>query len=173
VLVSALLLFALADAPASAQIVPAAERPLAPETLDLLKAEILDTVTLDKPVHFTTPAGQDVMAPADLYRVEAVEATTLRLTPDKGNGPVLIQALSTRHLDPITMPIAVMVPEAEDILHVVLLLPGGKALEAVGSLTAVRARAGVARLLSPDQLHQALLRKQAASSNPNARPHDP
>jgi hypothetical protein len=40
--------------------------------LELLRAEVLDTVSLDRPVHFTTPQATDSVAQAGTYRVETV-----------------------------------------------------------------------------------------------------
>ena len=37
--------------------------------LELLRAEVLDTVLLDRPVHFTTPQATDTVAQAGTYRV--------------------------------------------------------------------------------------------------------
>jgi hypothetical protein len=48
------------------------EMPTDMGVLELLRAEVLDTVSLDRPVHFTTPQATDSVAQAGTYRVETV-----------------------------------------------------------------------------------------------------
>jgi hypothetical protein len=47
--------------------------------LEVLQEEELDTVTLDRAVHFTTPQATDIVAPPGAYRIAAGEAVRLSL----------------------------------------------------------------------------------------------
>ena len=69
-----------------------------------------------------------------------------------------MKAQRTSHQDKLPVPVVLSVPDEGDSLHLVLLLPGGKALETVGSYRQVQTR-GLPELLTPTQLHDALLRK--------------
>jgi len=145
------------------------QSPTAGDVLDLLEAEALDTVSLDRPVFFESPTGKTAIAQAGIYRVEPAEGAGLRLIPAKGSqrDVLILQALAVKHADAIATPMALSVPETEDSLHVVLLLPGGKALEAVGTYSAVHTRGSMPSVLSSAQLHEAFLRKQAGQVRPN------
>ena len=144
----------------------AQDRSLAPQPaisteLELLRAEVLDTVSLANPVHFVTPDIVDVVASPDTYRLEAAEPNRLKLVSLKGTRALTIDALVTSHDYNIATPIALYVQDDEKFPHVVLLLPGGKGLEAVGSYEAVRARGLVPTLLTPEQIREAITKKRA------------
>lgn len=103
-------------------------------------AEAATSVTLDGPIHFMASDGSDVVAGPGTYQVEA-SASQLSLTAE-GRPPLKIDAKPTTHSETIQTPLAVMVPvEDPDVLHVVLLLPNGQALDAPGSLSGTRPRA--------------------------------
>ncbi|TMQ30024.1 MAG: hypothetical protein E6K65_06875 [Nitrospirae bacterium] len=109
----------------------------ASELIELLRAESLDNISFEQAVHFTTP---------------------LRLVSPGEKQTVLLKAQRTSHQDTLPVPVVLSVPDEGDSLHLVLLLPGGKALETVGSYRQVQTR-GLPELLTPTQLHDALLRK--------------
>jgi hypothetical protein len=58
------------------------ESPADTAVLDLLRAEVLDTVSLDRPVHFTTPQATDTVAPAGTYRVQGGASSQMTLVQD-------------------------------------------------------------------------------------------
>jgi hypothetical protein len=104
----------------------------------------LPTIVLDQRLHFLTVDGSDVVAEPGTYRVEQAGETQLRLVPTEGKEPLLIQAVRTTHEEALSAPMAVAIlgeDELPDILHVVLVFPGGKGLDAVGSVSGVRSRA--------------------------------
>ncbi|MGZ9159508.1 MAG: PAN domain-containing protein [Nitrospira sp.] len=96
-------------------------------------------IDLDKPLHFMTTDGADTVAPAGLYRVEATQDAQLRLLSD-GQAPILIAADHTTHDIDLSIPFALTFAEREDQPHVLLLMPDGQALDAVGSLSGIRPR---------------------------------
>ena len=127
--------------------------------LELLREEVLDTVLLDRPVHFTTPQATDTVAQTGTYRVEAGEPSQMKLVALKHSTAMVVDALNIRHATDIAEPIALYVRDDEKFPHVVLLLPGGQGLEAVGSYDGSRARGLRILPLTPIQLQKALQKK--------------
>ena len=127
--------------------------------LDLLRAEVLDTVLLERPVHFTTPQAIDIIAQAGTYRVEAGAPSQMTLVALKHSTALVVDALSITHETDIAEPIALYVRDDEQFPHVVLLLPGGQGLEAVGSYDGSRARGLRLLPLTPTQIQKALQKK--------------
>jgi hypothetical protein len=130
------------------------ESPADTAVLELLRAEVLDTVSLDRPVHFTTPQATDTVAQAGTYRVEAGEPSRMKLVAVKHSTAMVVDALNITHEMDVAEPIALYVKDDEQFPHVVLLLPGGQGLEAVGSYDGSRARG--LRVLQPIQIQKAL-----------------
>ncbi len=123
----------------------------------------LTTVTIEKPVHFSAPDGADVLAAPGRYQVDSIEGATLRLMPvDAASSPLIVAAMATTHGEALAAPVALAVPdEAEQtLLHLVLLLPEGKGLDAAGSLTAVRPRGGSFAPVPPTQIQAAMVQQQ-------------
>jgi hypothetical protein len=135
------------------------------------------TVTLDRSVHFTSPEGNDVEAPAGTYHVEPERESRLRLSASDGGVAFLIQAQSTTHTEALELPIALIVATDEDTSHVVLLMPDHTALDAPASTRAVRSRAALSPLPAPHikQAYSSQLAKADAlrqSARPMAVPQD-
>jgi len=106
-------------------------------------------VTLERPAHFSGPDGSDAIAEPGAYRIEASSPTQLELIPVKGDkATVTVQAIETSHQELLSLPVAVLAPEEGAALHVLLLLPQGAALDAIGSYNAVRTRGPVEPLNS-------------------------
>ena len=145
ILVSLLVFVLLAQATYGEQTAPAGSGPAASEEDALLAptssmAERTPSVIhLDRPVHFTTPEGGPRVVPVGTYEVKASGATALQLNPE-GGAALLIEALMMHHPDELAEPVALSIPAEEDMHHVVLLLPHGQGLDAVGSYSAVRPR---------------------------------
>ncbi len=114
--------------------------PLTSESVQVLNEEVLDEISLNRTIFFTTPEGTDAIAPAGFYRVVGVDPARLRLIPANGGDALLIQALVMHHQEKFVESVALSIPAEEDTHHVVLLLPNGQGLDAVGSYSAVRPR---------------------------------
>jgi hypothetical protein len=145
IIVSLLVFTLLAQATYGEQPAPAGSGPAASEEDALLAptssmAERTPSVIhLDRPVHFTTPEGGPLVVPVGTYEVKASGATALQLNPE-GGGAFLIEALTMHHPNDFSEAVALSIPAGEDMHHVVLLLPQGQGLDAVGSYSAVRPR---------------------------------
>jgi hypothetical protein len=98
------------------------------------------TVTLEKTTHFLTTDGSDVVVKPGIYAVEAAEEW-LRLIPGERKDALLLEAMRTQHDENLKAAKAVSQPGEADEYRIVLLLPGGKGLEAIGSVSGVRSRA--------------------------------
>lgn len=111
------------------------------------------TVTLDQQVHFTTAEGSDIVLDAGSYAVEAADEWLL-VTPSEGQAvdALLLEAQSATHEESLTEPLTLSADgEQPDTHHLVLLLPGGKRLEAIGTYSGLRSR-GTLSLLSIQRL---------------------
>jgi len=108
--------------------------------LEVLQEEALDTITLDRAIHFTTPQATDVVAQAGIYRIKFAEPSTMKFMGLKNKITAVVDALKISHQTDITEPIALYVKDDEKFPHVVLLLPGGTGFEAVGSYDGIRSR---------------------------------
>ena len=121
------------------------------------EADVGPTVTLDQPAHFTAVEGNDVQLPVASYRVEQFGDSGLRLMR-VGAPPIEIQATRIPHDESISAPLtlAVMEEGQDEVLHLVLLLPDGQALDAAGSFSGVQSRATFSPTLRPLQLQSAV-----------------
>jgi hypothetical protein len=122
-----------------------------------------DSITLDKPVHFLAPDGDDIVAASGTYRIEALEDRALRLIPSEGvsgTAPLIVAAIALPHEQPIESRVALSVPNGEDEHHVVLLLPDGKGLDAGGTYSAVRPRGWNPAPVLLDLIEKALAKKE-------------
>jgi hypothetical protein len=134
--------------------------------LDYLREEVVDTVSLQRPVHFTTPETIDTVVPPGTYQVVAAGDTRLKLIASKTKHTVLVDALNTNHTEDLVAPIALYIQDDEKFPHIVLLLPEGKGLEAVGSYDASRTRAVRSFQLTPIQIRTALKQKVPQAPSP-------
>ncbi len=100
-------------------------------------------IYLEKPVHFFSPDGQDQLAKSGRYTVEQADQH-IRLVPGEPKEALLVEAQAEAHDSGLAIPIALSLPgnaeEEADIHHVVLLLPGGKSLEATGTYSGIHPR---------------------------------
>ena len=74
----------------------------------------------------------------------------------------VIKAEQTRHDEDIGFPVALLVVDEQYLIHVVLLLPEQKRLEAIGYTRLGRSR-GMHELLTRGEIHDALTRRKAAA----------
>ena len=106
------------------------------------------TITVEKAVHVTTAEGSDLILNIGDYTVEPAQ-DWLRITPSNGTAvdAHLLETQVGKHEERLTDPLAISATGVEpDTHHLVLLLPGGKSLEATGSYTGVRSRGHLSRL---------------------------
>ena len=128
-------------------------------------------ITLDRALHVIGIDGQDLVVGPGGYRVEAHEAH-LRLTPADGQESLLVQASPTVHEETVSAPVAMVVTEEgnDDQVHIVLLLPEAKGVEAVGSLSGITSRATSFSRLSRTQMQQAYAQQRQSVETPNRLP---
>lgn len=100
------------------------------------------TIELEKTVHFLTPGGEDVVVEQGRYEV-AQASEWLHLTPVGGEktDAILVEATPIAHEETIEVPTILSRSEQEDEYVIILLLPDGTGLEALGSYSGVRSKA--------------------------------
>lgn len=103
----------------------------------------LPIVELATPIHFLTPAGEDVEVAEGAYRVDAAESW-LKLFPE-GQAPsavILLEAKRGDHDEELTDSIAYLEanPDNPDVFHLAMLHKDGTGFEAVGSASGVYPR---------------------------------
>jgi hypothetical protein len=119
-------------------------------------AEAASTLTFEQPVHFLGSDGSDVMVEAGTYEVDTLVGSRLRLNTTGGT-KLFLDAHATTHGEEIEAPVAVIVTgEDPDVVHVVLLLPDGQALDAPGSISGTRSRGFSSLLASKTQIQVAV-----------------
>ena len=98
------------------------------------------TVTLEKATRFMAADGSDVLVKPGTYELEAAD-TWLRLIPGERRDALLLEAHRYEHKEILHTPKAVMTEGEGNDPRLVLLLPEGKGLEAIGSASGIRSRA--------------------------------
>ena len=139
----------------------ATDRVTVQSMVELAQAEQLDTVSLDRPIHFTAPDTTDAVAQPETYLVMSEGRDRIKLVSQKNKHAVVVQALITGHTEDIAEPIALFVQDDDKFPHIVLLLPGGTGLEAIGSYDIVRTRGVLRSSLTSTQIRSQLKRKIA------------
>ncbi|MDH3503812.1 MAG: hypothetical protein OEZ41_04010 [Nitrospirota bacterium] len=123
-------------------------------------AEAAPIITLEQSVHFLESDGSDVMVEAGTYEVETLVGSRLRLNVEGGD-TLFLDAHATTHSEEIEAPLAVTVSgEDPDVVHIVLLLQNGQALDAPGSISGTRSR-GFSNLLASTAQIQVAVAQQA------------
>ncbi|MGE0474201.1 MAG: hypothetical protein AB7P17_11265 [Nitrospirales bacterium] len=129
-------------------------------------AEATPALTLKQPVHFIASDGTDALVEAGTYEMETLVGSRIRLRIEGGE-TVWLDAQATTHNEEIEAPFAVTVSDEDpDVLHVVLLLPNGQALDVPGSISGARSRG-----FSPLPASQAQIRFAVAQQAPLVRDH--
>jgi len=100
-------------------------------------------VKLPVPLHFLTPAGDDVEMGRGSYRVGEAELW-LKLVPvgEGAESAILIEAMAGMHEKQLAEVTAQLHqdPENSDVYHLALLLPEGSGFEAIGTVSGIRPR---------------------------------
>lgn len=132
---------------------------------------------LERSIYFADPDGRQVLAQPGLYAVTVTaEGSRLRLYPAGGGAPLTLATETTHHEETKPpLPLALILSEEDDV-HVVLLLPERKALDARGSYSGARTSGAISESLSQGYRHAAsarrkhLGRRQAKGNPPPGRP---
>ena len=106
------------------------------------------------------------MAAPGLYLLRVRDDSQLLLIPGQGRQALPVQAQSMRHQDQIRGPVALSALDKDSLLHLLLLLPGGEGLEAMGAFSPVHLRGGELSTLSSEKVQEALAKKGAALRTP-------
>jgi len=113
-------------------------------------------LTLEQVVYFTDSDGSRLVAHPGTYTVEAPRGSLIKLTAE-GRERLLIEGQATTHSEIIVSPLATILrSEKPDVLHLILLLPNGLALDAAGSVTAVAPHPVIKSLLTAAQIKVAV-----------------
>jgi hypothetical protein len=107
-------------------------------------------IKLERAVHFLSPDGADTVLAPGVYGVEAKDEKVINVTAIDGGKIITIQAEAGTHEQQLSAPEALTVAQEEDLFHVVLLMPGGKTLDALGTFSGVNTRGGM-KLPSPPE----------------------
>jgi hypothetical protein len=103
--------------------------------------EIEQVVEFERDIHFLTPEGQDKVVPSGGYYVDAVEnGLRLKSADNEEAEAVIVQAEATTHEQTVEVPEVVSIKEGEEQQVVMVLLPDGKAMQAVGSSSGIQSR---------------------------------
>jgi hypothetical protein len=121
-------------------------------------------------MHFNAPEGTDLLIPAGTYHVEEAGGTNLRLVTDTPQAMREVSATMFTHEESLTAPLSFIVREVEheDTVHLLLMLPNGKGLDAAGRIGDVQTRGGDLRYRPRSQysgmVMQQRLQQSAAST---------
>jgi len=100
-------------------------------------------IYLENPVHFLGPDGSDLLLEPDIYTVEAAQQW-IRLISGERRDAILLEAQQDTHEGSLDIPVALSLPgsaeEEADRHYVVLLLPNGQSLQAMGTYSGIRQR---------------------------------
>ncbi len=116
---------------------------------------------LERSIYFADPDGRQVLAQPGLYAVTVTaEGSRLRLYPAGGAAPLTLATETTHHEETKPpLPLALILSE-EDEVHVVLLLPERKALDARGSYSGAQLSGALPESLAQGYRHAASARRK-------------
>jgi hypothetical protein len=97
-------------------------------------------IEFTQPLHFAGSDESDVVVPAGSYRVEQAPGSQIRLIPTGGGPPTVLGANAVPSDLKMAAPFALAMPSEPDVYDLVLLVPGGLALETRGSVSGVQPR---------------------------------
>ncbi len=115
----------------------------------------------ERSIYFADPDGRQVLAQPGLYAVTVTaEGSRLRLYPAGGADPLTLATETTHHEETKPpLPLALILSEKDEV-HVVLLLPERKALDARGSYSGARTSGAIPESLSQGYRHAASARRK-------------
>lgn len=102
---------------------------------------LFTTIRFERPLHFTTPHGEPVVAPAGIYDIVPQNSDALRLTGEERD-PLIIHAVSALHDESIGYSVAVGLRDetSPTLTHLVLAMADGRLFYATGSEDGVMPR---------------------------------
>ena len=110
--------------------------------------EIEQVVEFDREMHFLSKEGTDITLPAGSYYVDPVQDGLRFKSADQEEAEaVIVQAETTTHEQSVEAPETVSVKEGEDQQVVLMLMPEGKGLQAVGSSSGIQSRGKMFRAI--------------------------
>ena len=125
----------------------------------------LPMVTIDRELTFLTSEGADLVIVPGVYSVAAL-ASGLQLIHHKASFPFSVSAAPTTHQENVARPVALLIASDPELLHIVLLLPGGKALDAIGYLNPARPRDVIPKVLESSRITAAVMKQGAGQAAP-------
>ena len=112
-----------------------------PEEAQASPLEFAPLLVLERDVHFPAPSGEDVLVSSGEYQVEAKEGSLKLVPSDEDNlEPIVIQAQAGSHEEEIASPEPRSIPGEGEQHALVLLLPDGHSLQAIGSYSGIQSR---------------------------------
>ena len=123
------------------------------------------TVTIDRELNFPTSEGADLVIVPGVYSVVAL-TSGLQLIHQKTNFPFAVSAAPTTHQENVTRPVALLIASDPELLHIVLLSPGGKALDAIGYLNPAHPRDVIPKVLESSRITAAVMKQGAGQAVP-------
>jgi hypothetical protein len=116
-----------------------------------------DKITFGQVLYFSSPDGKGVELAPGTYEVSQGKSESGDvLLLQSPSGSFRLQAKAMEHEGEFTSPMAMSMPETDDQQVVLLFLPNGTGLEAVGSKTLVQSRGITRGTLKPSGVRQAL-----------------
>ena len=98
--------------------------------------EDLETIALSTPLHFLSPAGEDVTVPTGQYAITIGE-DGMQLDSTTGFRSYLIDSKPTTHTENLPLPGALLISGENDLQYLTVLFPWGESFEAVGSTSGI------------------------------------
>ena len=127
-------------------------------------------IQIDQPLHFADPEGSDAVVQPGTYRVEQGSDSQLRLVSTAAAPPILINAQATSSASDVPKPVALGTLFESEVYHLVLLLPGNRALEAHGSTSGVASRGGFDRAMVFMNANKLVLQQTPPQPRPDLVP---
>ena len=122
------------------------------------------SVMIEQPLHGLGVDGSDALIAPGTYLVETAD-TWLRLVPGKRRDAILLEAEGVVHLEAIIEPMASLTSVDEDTQEILLLLPNGTGLKALGTYSGVMSRG-----MSPGKQRNRLVPHRTVTSSSKATP---
>jgi hypothetical protein len=104
--------------------------------------EDLETITLPTPLHFLSPAEEDVTVPPGTYAITMGE-DGMQLDSTTGFQSYLIDSKPNTHTEELPVPGALLIPGENDLQYLTVLFPWGESFEAVGSTSGIIPRGDI------------------------------
>lgn len=131
----------------------------------------LPSVGLGTSMHFAAPDGTDQLVPAGTYRLNRAEGTHLRLVTDTPQAAREISATSFTHEESLTAPVSFVVREVEheETVHLLIMFPDGRGLDATGRIGDVQTRGGDLRFQPRSQYSGVVMQQSFPQAADNAQ----